>query len=378
MDQEFLAHVLDEGRVPTLITEDVGGTQYNVVFFQGKYYALHQADGPFDQAKIESGAYAHAVHVGRSLEEVSALAQDVPFDLAQERALLLERQEKLFELVRRAYRFVPPGHYYSPIVADEDVTARAARPSAPLPRTLPGIDLHEERQLEHLRGMAREYTELPAFPDDPTPGRRYYHLNDEHWYFDAVSLRHFLLASRPRRIIEVGAGYSSALMLDVDEQHAMGIRFTFIDPDLVRFTRLATAADKAKHEIIAQKVQQVPLTLFDGLRAGDILYIDSSHVAKMDSDVNRYMFEILPRLAPGVFVHIHDIDYPFDHPLWMFQQGRSWNEPYFLRAFLMYNRTFEIEFFTAFALNFHMDFIHANMPMCEQRPGGAFWMRKTG
>jgi Methyltransferase domain len=378
MDRELLASVLKDSRFPTLVAEGVGGTRYNVVLFEDKYYALHQADGAFDPAKIQSGGYARRVYVGRSLAEVSALTRGKPFDVAQDRMMLLDRQEKLTGIVRSLCRFMPPGHYYSPIVADEDIEARAAKQPASLARHVPGVDLREEHQRENLQAMAREYNELPPFPADPTPGYRYYHVNDEHWYFDAMSLRHFLLTARPRRVIEIGAGYSSALMLDVDEQQAMNIRFTFIDPDLVRFSRLATPADKAKHEIIQQKVQTVPLNLFDELDAGDILYIDSSHVSKMDSDVNWYMFEILPRLRSGVFVHIHDIDFPFDYPLWMFQQGRSWNESYLLRSFLMYNSAFQIEFFTAFMSNFEIDFIRANMPMCEQRPGGAFWMRKTG
>lgn len=378
MDNELLASVLNDGRFPTLVAEGIGGTRYNVILFEDKYYALHQADGPFDPAKIRSGGYARPVYVGHSIAEAGTLAQGKRFDAAQDRAMLLDRQEKLTEIVRSLCRFVPAGHYYSPIVADEDVAARATKSPGPLPRALPGIELREEHQRAHLQAMAREYNELPPFPADPTPGYRYYHVNDEHWYFDGVSLRHFLLSARPRRVIEIGAGYSSALMLDVDEQHAMDIRFTFIDPDLVRLRRLATPADKAKHEIMERKVQQVPLDLFDELNAGDILYIDSSHVCKMDSDVNWYLFEILPRLKPGVFVHIHDIGYPFDYPLWLFQEGRSWNEPYVLRAFLMYNPAFQIEFFTAFMSSFHIDFIRENMPMCERRPGGAFWMRKAG
>ena len=115
---------------------------------------------------------------------------------------------------------------------------------------------------------------------------------------------------------------------------------------------------------------------FESLESGDILFIDSSHVSKMDSDVNWYMFEILPRLKPGVFVHIHDIGFPFEYPLNFIQQGRCWNESYFLRAFMMYNNAFKIEFFVAFTSHFHIDFIRTEMPMCAERPGGSFWMRK--
>src|SRR5690606_35181768 len=80
------------------------------------------------------------------------------------------------------------------------------------------------------------------------------------------------------------------------------------------------------------------LAEFQRLTAGDILFIDSSHVAKTGSDVLHAVFTILPALADGVWVHFHDVHANFEYPRAWSEQGRSWNESYFLRAFLMHNR----------------------------------------
>jgi hypothetical protein len=107
------------------------------------------------------------------------------------------------------------------------------------------------------------------------------------------------------------------------------------------------------------------------------LFIDSSHVAKTASDVNFEIFELLPRLKPSVIVHFHDIFYPFEYPHgWIFDIRRSWNEIYFLRAFLMYNSAFEILFFNDyFACKFPHLTEHGPSHF-RQNPGGGLWLRK--
>jgi hypothetical protein len=89
-------------------------------------------------------------------------------------------------------------------------------------------------------------------------------------------------------------------------------------------------------------LQDVPLSTFQLLDSGDVLFVDSTHVAKLGSDVNRILFEILPALASGVVVHFHDVFYPFEYPKNWVREGRGWNETYVLRAFLEYNEAFEI------------------------------------
>jgi hypothetical protein len=118
--------------------------------------------------------------------------------------------------------------------------------------------------------------------------------------------------------------------------------------------------------IVARNFQDVPPDTFSTLSAGDILFIDSSHVSKTDSDVNYAFFEILPRLSSDVNVHFHDVFHPFEYPKEWVYQGRAWNEAYILRAFLQYNQTFTIEIFNSFLEAFHKDLVAREMPLCTR------------
>jgi hypothetical protein len=119
------------------------------------------------------------------------------------------------------------------------------------------------------------------------------------------------------------------------------------------------------------------LDVFESLEKNDILFIDSTHVSRVDSDVNRALFEILPRLKSGVFVHFHDVFFPFEYPRqWVFE-GRAWNELYMLRAFLQYNKGFNVVLMNTFMEHFHESFFRENMPLCLKNRGGSIWLEKT-
>ena len=128
--------------------------------------------------------------------------------------------------------------------------------------------------------------------------------------------------------------------------------------------------------IIPKRVQDVPLDVFTALDSGDVLFIDSSHVSKVGSDVNHILFNILPALRPSVRVHFHDVFYPFEYPENWIVNGRSWTEAYLLHAFLQFNDTFEIELFPNYLTRFHQDFFKQRMPLCLKDPGGSIWLRK--
>ena len=118
-------------------------------------------------------------------------------------------------------------------------------------------------------------------------------------------------------------------------------------------------------------VQDVDLAVFEALGPGDILFIDSSHVAKVGSDVNHLVFEILPRLSPGVYVHFHDMFYPFEYPEdWILGEGRYWNEDYLLRAFLQFNGSYAIAVWDHFLWLRFGDRIAVSMPRCGPEPRG--------
>src|SRR5262249_1522191 len=118
--------------------------------------------------------------------------------------------------------------------------------------------------------------------------------------------------------------------------------------------------------VLPRNVQEVAPAVFEELERGDILFIDSSHVSKTYSDVNYLFFEILPRLRSGVYVHLHDVFYPFEYPKEWVYQGRGWNEAYLARAFLQYNDAFEIQLFNSFLERFHRDRLSRTMPLCTR------------
>ena len=108
-----------------------------------------------------------------------------------------------------------------------------------------------------------------------------------------------------------------------------------------------------------------------------ILFIDSTHVSKIGSDVNSLLFDILPKLNRGVYVHFHDVFYPFEYPQEWVYQGLAWNEAYILRAFLQHNDAFKIVFFNTYLELFYREKFENSMPLCLKNPGGSIWLTKT-
>jgi predicted O-methyltransferase YrrM len=184
-----------------------------------------------------------------------------------------------------------------------------------------------------------------------------------------------LLKFRPKRVIEIGSGFSSRLLLDVNDDIFNGaIEVTLIDPNL----DAAQLAAPKETQLLQCSVQDVNITKFDALEANDILFIDSSHVTKTGSDVNFYLFEVVPRLKAGVIIHIHDVLYPFEYPEpWILDDKRSWNEAYLIRAFLQYNSAFEIIYWNNFVYHKMMDALRQLMPLCIENEGGSIWLRRS-
>ncbi len=273
-------------------------------------------------------------------------------------------------------RFSPLGHFYSPVPSPEEVEAAFARGGNGPP--FPGVDLNADTQFAILKELAAFYGELP-FPEEKTAGRRYYLANASYGPYDACVLYGMMRRLQPRRVVEVGCGYSSAALMDANDASFEGrIEFTFVDPDLAQLRRLLLPGEVSPATLIERPVQDVPNHVFEALEAGDILLIDTSHVSKVGSDVNHLLFKVLPALRPGVWVHIHDVTGNLEYPRGWFDEGRAWNELYILRAFLMYNRVFRIMFSSSFMSDEHYDFLRERMPMCAAGGGGQLWLRKDG
>ncbi len=215
------------------------------------------------------------------------------------------------------------------------------------------------------------------FKDEKTNGLRYYFENPSYSHSDGILLYCMLRSIKPKRVIEVGSGFSSCATLDTNELFfGNSIETTFIEPYPDLLNSLIKDEDRSRIKVIPSRLQDVELSLFDALQPGDILFIDSTHVSKINSDVNRIFFEILPRLAPGVYIHFHDIFFPFEYPKDWIYKGVAWNEAYLLRAFLQYNSSFRIILMNTFMEHFHEQHFETYMPLCLQNRGGSIWLHK--
>ena len=175
---------------------------------------------------------------------------------------------------------------------------------------------------------------------------------------------------------EVGSGFSSCLILDTNERFFdNSIDCTFIEPYPDLFKTVLQPDDFQSNTILTSKLEEVPLAQFSQLKQNDILFIDSSHVSKMGSDVNYLIHQILPRLNKGVFIHIHDIPYPFQYPKKWIEEGRGWNEVYILRAFLQFNDAFAIRLFGSYLEKMHRPFLEKSIPKIVSR-GASIWLEK--
>ena len=156
---------------------------------------------------------------------------------------------------------------------------------------------------------------------------------------DGLVLFGMLVTIKPKRYVEIGSGWSSALVLDTRQRLLdRDLECTFVEPYPERLHGLLRPEDHDSVTIIERPLQDVDPALFDVLDPGDVLFIDSSHVSKVGSDVNLLLFDVLPRVPAGVWVHVHDIGYPFEYPREWIYEGRAWNEAYLLHVLLLRTR----------------------------------------
>jgi hypothetical protein len=272
--------------------------------------------------------------------------------------------------------WVPPGHFYSPIVDTEELSRRRSKvfDRSQWPT---GVDLREDAQRALLDRLAVHYRKLP-FTAEKQDGLRYQYRNGNFSYGDAIILACMLMELRPKRVLEIGSGYSSCVTMDTNELFlGCETAISFVEPHPDLLFSLMKPGDREKYPVIATPVQDLDLTVVDQLSEGDVLFIDSTHVSKAGSDVHFEFFQIFPRLKPGVFIHIHDVPWPFEYPeAWFFDENRSWNEVYLVRAFLTGNAEYEIVFFNDFMARHHAAALGTSMPLFQKDSGASLWLRK--
>lgn len=244
-----------------------------------------------------------------------------------------------FRALQRVGINLTPNHFYWPVPDVEQLEQR----EWPIYAAPPGCDFRLCEQVDLARHFAAHYIPELSWNAQPTEDSYHYHNG----YFEScdAEIAYCMVRHRkPRRIIEIGSGYSTrvmaaALRANLERDGIAGDLIT-VDPCP---ERLPKSGLKDLVTVVAEPVQRLDIGLFDLLGAGDIVFIDSSHVVAVGSDVVREYLQILPRLKPGVLVHLHDIFLPSDYPRRAVLNNLSfWSEQYLLQAFLAFNPEFEV------------------------------------
>jgi Methyltransferase domain len=208
-----------------------------------------------------------------------------------------------------------------------------------------GVDFNLEEQLKLLQALQRDklgYDKLPPYDEIASKGFGLGYGEIESHILHAM-VRYF----KPQSLVEVGSGVStvfSANALSLNKKETgKDAKMTCIEP--YPSSPLRELTKDHSIELIAKRVQEVDWAFFKSLRRGDILFIDSTHTVKINSDVNFLYLEVLPNLNEGVVIAIDDIPFPYptlEPEHWIFRGHRFWTEPALLHAFLTFNTAFKI------------------------------------
>jgi hypothetical protein len=339
-----------------------------------RVYGISQPDVPLDTVKVRRESS------GNILDEVTTEVKRGNIDLFElsqfiaavmPRCLHSSKFREIFRYWERHGFHVTPAHFYQPLPDTRSLPDTLWD----RPRELSGIDMNDAVQLDLLRSQFPRFrAEYNQFPAEPTgePGR--FHFNNG--LFDGTDalvaycmIRHF----QPRLIIEVGSGFSSLVAAEAIAKNRKS-ELICIEPFPPDFLRKGV---RGLHALIEKKVEDIDLKFFSQLHSGDVLFIDSSHTVKIGGDVNYLFLEVLPRLNPGVIVHVHDIFFPFDYRRdWVMDELRFWTEQYLLQAFLTFNSEFEVLMANHYLAHYYLEDFKRTFPHSPWWSGGSFWMRR--
>jgi hypothetical protein len=273
---------------------------------------------------------------------------------------------------------IVPNHFYQPIPDTRELQNEIWQKKS----SLCGIDINEGNQLDLLSEFARLYKEeYEQIPKSKTNVSHQYYIDNES--FGSIDgeilycmIRHF----KPRRVIEIGSGNSTLLSAQAtirNQSEGYPCNLISIEPYP---NRIIAEGFPGLSRLIPKRAQDVPLAEFMQLEANDILFIDSSHVVKTGSDALYEYLEIIPRLAPGVLVHAHDIFLPMEYPRhWLFEDHHFWNEQYILQAFLTHNVAWKV-LWAGYYMHVQNPAILEQMFSSYSRKKGcprSFWIKRT-
>jgi len=287
---------------------------------------------------------------------VVGLFRSVPVRAARHALFLAQSQPELSD--RWGYH-IRPIHYYEPLPDFRWIT----REQTERRRAFPAIDFRADDQLRLLRELEPYALEL----------RDTDLVNDYFSGLDAIVYYSLIRQLKPRRIIEIGGGYSTAIAGRALATNQSG-RLTCIEPypeDRLNSSGL---------HLVTKRVEELDVSFFSSLEADDILFIDSSHTVKFGSDVCYEFLEVLPALKPGVWVHVHDIFFPHDYPAeWLLKRRLALNEQYLLEAFLSFNHDFQVALANYWLYLERRNEVARVWPnSVSPEPGpSSFWMRRV-
>jgi predicted O-methyltransferase YrrM len=239
----------------------------------------------------------------------------------------------------------PPGHLYSVIPnIKQDYNNTKTK--------FLHLDFNEKKHVQVLSEINKYLTKFDSeFGHTDVTQRQIEHKytlqNGAFEWMDARLLHYFLQKNKPTKIIEIGSGNSTLLTYNTKQMFNLDLDIICIEQYPSNY--LEELHNAGKITLIKENLENVDLNIFNRLTSNDILFIDSSHVLKLDSDVMFYFTQIFPLLNKGVLIHIHDIFFPYDYPLEWLKEGRFWNEQYFLYVFLQYNTKFKIQFCNSYS-----------------------------
>ncbi len=327
----------------------------------GHFLGTYEDDVATWQARMQLGAETRA-----SVEPHGAVEGSSAGGIA-----VVPRVEPL--RVNPATRAGAPASHDPSSTPDRDAPApRIAITFTPGTENIPGVDLNHPAQLALIEHFREFHADQP-FSARPQPGLRYYFDNGSFPRADALALQFMLRHLRPGRYVAIGAGFAFAAAVDVNDRFLGGtMHMTLIDPAPVHLFSWFKPGDRERVELLSTKLQDVDLGLFAALRPGDILFTTSTD----ERDMIRILHEILPSLQPGVYIHVHAALDPLPSSNDLLD-ARARTAPLLARAFLQYNRTFEIVYHTDPTARAHGDDLAEQTSPSLGGGGQSVWLRKT-
>jgi Methyltransferase domain len=278
-------------------------------------------------------------------------------------------------LLKRIGVFPIRDHYYEPLFDD-----RRLPTSLQKERALPGIDLNETGQIEFIKNLCYS-DELTAL--DLARRRESidsFHINNGSFGGgDAEFLYQVLRHLKPAKVLEIGSGNSTKIARLALKRNKLDTgkdcNHICVEPYEQSWLESLDSVN-----VIRDRIENCAFDWTEVLDAGDVLFVDSSHIIRPQGDVLTEYLQIFPRLKSGVYVHIHDIFTPRDYPKsWIVDEVLFWNEQYLLEALLTNTNRYEVIGALNFLKHKHFDLLAPVCPyLTPEREPGSFYFRIKG